>query len=31
MLFSKNRIITLAAEVIDITLEDQQVENDKSN
>ena len=31
MLFSKNRIITLAAEVIEVTLEDQKIENDKSN
>ena len=31
LLFSKNRIITLSTEVIDVTLEDQNVENDKSN
>ena len=31
MLFSKNRIITLSAEVIEVTLEDQKVENDKTN
>ena len=31
MLFSKNRIITLSAEVIDVTLEDQKIENDKRN
>ena len=31
MLFSKNRIITLFAEVIEVTLEDQKVENDKTN
>ena len=31
MLFSKNRIITLAAEVIEVTLEDQKIVNDKSN
>ena len=31
MLFSKNRIITLAAEVIEVTLEDQKIANDKSN
>ena len=31
MLFSKNRIITLAAEVIEVTLEDQKIENDKNN
>ena len=30
LLFSKNRIITLSTEVIDITLEDQKIENDKS-
>ena len=28
MLFSKNRIITLSAEVIEVTLEDQKLEND---
>ena len=31
LLFSKNRIITLSTEVIDVTLEDQNIENDKSN
>ena len=31
MLFSENRIITLAAEVIEVTLEDQKIANDKSN
>ena len=31
LLFSKNRIITLSTEVIDITLEDQKIENDKNN
>ena len=31
LLFSKNRIITLAAEVIEVTLEDQKIVNDKSN
>ena len=31
LLFSKNGIITLSTEVIDITLEDQKIENDKSN
>ena len=31
MLFSKNIIITLAAEVIEVTLEDQKIVNDKSN
>ena len=31
MLFSKNRIITLTAEVIEVTLEDQKILNDKSN
>ena len=31
LLFSKNGIITLLTEVIDVTLEDQKVENDKSN
>ena len=31
MLFSKNRIITLAAEVIEVTLEDQKIANDKNN
>ena len=30
LLFSKNRIITLSTEVIDVTLEDQKIENDKS-
>ena len=31
LLFSKNRIITLSTEVIDVTLEDQKIENDISN
>ena len=31
LLFSKNRIITLSTEVIDVTLEDQKIENDKSS
>ena len=31
MLFSKNRIITLSAEVIEVTLEDLKLENDKTN
>ena len=31
LLFSKNRIITLAADVIEVTLEDQKIVNDKSN
>ena len=31
MLFSKNRIITLSTEVIEVTLEDQKLENDKTN
>ena len=31
MLFSRNRIITLAAEVIEVTLEDQKIANDKNN
>ena len=31
LLFSKNGIITLSTEIIDITLEDQKIENDKSN
>ena len=31
MLFSKNRIITITAEVIEVTLEDQKLENDKTN
>ena len=31
LLFSKNGIITLSTEVIDVTLEDQKVENDNSN
>ena len=30
LLFSKNRFITLTTEVIDVTLEDQNLENDKS-
>ena len=31
LLFSKNGIITISTEVIDVTLEDQKIENDKSN
>ena len=31
LLFSKNRIITLSAEIIEVTLEDQKLENDKRN
>ena len=31
MLFSENRIITLAAQVIEVTLEDQKIANDKNN
>ena len=31
MLFSDYRIITLSAEVIEVTLEDQKLENDKTN
>ena len=31
MLFSQNRIITLSAEIIEVTLEDQKLENDKTN
>ena len=31
ILFSKNRIITLSAEVIEVTLEDQKFVNDKTN
>ena len=31
LLFSKNGIITLSTEVIDVTLEEQKIENDKSN
>ena len=31
LLFSKNGIITLSTEVIDVTLEDQKIENDKGN
>ncbi len=31
LLFSKNGIITLSTEVIDVTLEDQKIDNDKSN
>ena len=30
LLFSKNRIITLSAELIDVTLEDQKIINDKN-
>ena len=31
LLFSKNRFITLTTEVIDATLEDQKIEDDKNN
>ena len=31
LLFSKNRFITLSSEVIEITLEDQKLEDDKNN
>tara|TARA_B100001250_G_scaffold226480_1_gene194322 strand:+ start:2179 stop:2586 length:408 start_codon:yes stop_codon:yes gene_type:complete len=31
LLFSKNRIITLTVEVIEVTLEDQKLNNDKNN
>ena len=31
LLFSKNRFITLKSEVIDVTLEDQKIEDDKNN
>ena len=31
LLFSKNRFITLTTEVIEVTLEDQKLKNDKSN
>jgi Protein of unknown function (DUF2948). len=31
LLFSKNRIITLTAEVIEVTLEDQKFKNDKNS
>ena len=31
LLFSKNRIITLMAEVIEVTLEDQKILNDQNN
>ena len=31
LLFSKNRIITLSVEVIEVTLEDQKLEDDKNN
>ena len=31
LLFSENRLITLTAEVIEVTLEDQNIRNDKSN
>ena len=31
LLFSKNRFITLTSEVIEAVLEDQKIENDKSN
>ena len=31
LLFSKNRFITLSTEVIEVTLEDQKLKNDKNN
>jgi len=31
LLFSKNRLITLSTEVIEVTLEDQKLEDDKNN
>ena len=31
LLFSKNRFITLSSEVIEVTLEDHKLENDKNN
>jgi hypothetical protein len=31
LLFSKNRIITLTTEIVEVTLEDQKIEDDKSN
>ena len=31
LLFSKNRFITLSTEVIEVTLEDQKLEDDKNN
>ena len=31
LLFSKNRIITLSVEVIEVTLEDQRMKNDKNS
>ena len=31
LLFSKNRFITLSTEVIEVTLEDQKIEDDKNN
>ena len=31
LLFSKNRFITLSSEVIEVTLEDQKLTNDKNN
>ena len=31
LLFSKNGIITLTAEILDVTLEDQNINDDKSN
>jgi len=31
LLFSKNRFITLTTEIIEVTLEDQKIEDDKSN
>ena len=31
LLFSKNRFITLSTEIVDVTLEDQNLKDDKSN
>jgi len=31
LLFSKNRFITLTTEIVEVTLEDQKIEDDKSN
>jgi len=31
LLFSKNRIITLTTEIVEVTLEDQKIEDDKGN
>jgi len=31
LLFSKNRFITLTTEIVEVTLEDQKLEDDKSN